>query len=158
MAIKPANFLLWTCTQGSADAFVQTQIPTGLSTLNNFAYRIRCVEWQGSVLPGVDSNIVVSMSRRTKTATPSWTDPDTIFMHVESAELVTSGFVVQSGTRIWEPNGEAYIVEDNVFCQLDSATTSASNFGSFRLSYDIIRITDAERSALLARTFLSTAA
>lgn len=157
MAIKAAGFILASVTQGSNDAFAETTIPTGLSLIGNLAYQLRCVHWQTSAMLAVDAtNIIVGLTRRTKSASSSWTDPDCIWLYRRDVELATSGaFTAESvGTYVFP--GPTYVVEDNLFLNIDSAGTSATNTALIRIEYDIVRVTDAERSALLARTVLST--
>jgi hypothetical protein len=157
MAVKPAGFLLATATQGSADAFAQTTITTGLSLIGNNAYQIRGIHYAHSKLLAVDNvEMTLGLARRSKTATPNWTDPDCIWYYTKGTELATSGaFITESG-GMWVPPGPTYIVEDYIYLQIDSSNTSASNSVLIRIEYDLVRITDAERNGLLSRTVLSS--
>jgi len=159
MAIKPPGYLLASATQGSADAFAQTTIPTGLNLIGNLAYKINCVRWFHTPLLAVDAQaMIVTLTRRSKTAIATWTDPDSILYIAKNVELATSGAFVDEYVGTWIPESDCYIVEDYLYLQIDSTATTAANTARIRIEYESVRVTDAERNSLLSRTVLSTVA
>lgn len=157
MAIKPSGYLLASVLQGAADAFAQTTIPTGLSLIGNIAYQLRCIRWYHDRMLAVDNTLVqVSVCRRSKSAIAAWTDPDCILYIQQNVELATNGAFISNNTGTWVPEAPVYVVEDYLYLQIDSTNTTLANTALIRVEYDIVRVTDAERNALLARTTLST--
>lgn len=158
MAIKPAGYLLSSVTQGSADAFVEGTVVTGLSLIGTTGYLIRGIHIQRPNLLAVDNiQYVIAVTRRTKSASAGWYDADTIFSDMVKIELATSGAFAYNQTVSWYPPGPTYIVEDNLYFQLDSSNTSATNTATLRIEYEVIRITESERNALVSRTLLTSA-
>lgn len=158
MAIKPASYMLASVVEGSADAFAETTIATGLSLIGNLAYQIRGIWYTHTSLKAVDASaIYMSITRRTKTAIATVTDPDAIWILRKNVELATSGaFATEFAGYFSFADNPTYIVEDYVYIQLDSDATTAACSATVRIEYDIVRVTDAERNALLSRTVLST--
>jgi len=158
MPIKPAGFLIAKATQGTNDAFAETTIVTGLSLIGNLAYEIRGIAWTHTKLLAVDAvDLTISLTRRTKSAIATLVDPDVIFYQGTNVELATSGAFYANYTGYWKPLGPTYVVEDNLYLGIDSTSTSATNSVTIRIEYDIVRVTDSERNALLSRTVLTTA-
>lgn len=158
MAVKPPGYIIATATQGSNDAFAQTSVTTGLSLIGNLGYQVRGIHFQHSALQAVNGvELVLALTRRSKTASAGYVDPDCIWSEIITVQMATSGLHRSPRTGVWVPPGPVYIVEDSIFLQIDSTGTSAQNAVTIRIEYDIVRVTDAERNALLARTTLTTA-
>lgn len=158
MAIKPASYLLASAVEGSADAFAETTIVTGLSLIGNLCYQLRGIWWNHTTLKAVDATaLYLSLTRRTKTAIANMTDPDCIWILRTNVELATSGaFATPFAGYYSFADNPTYIVEDNLYLQIDSDATTVVNSANIRLEYDIVRITDSERNSLLSRTVLTS--
>lgn len=146
MALK---WLVGYGTQGSADAFVESEIITGLSNATRTAYRVRRIEWILPALPGVDSNIEAVLSRRSKSAI-AYNTPNIIDCVKRSVEFTTSGLGVQENMVVYryDRDEELLIVEESIFLDIDSNGTSASNVLIVRIGYETRSITENERLAI----------
>lgn len=129
MALKPAlTPLVITLTQGSADAFVQSSVLTGLS--GNQAWDVRRIQIefppaQVALLAG-DTEVTVTLTRRSKAAIPLMSDSDVIAKFAFANPMLTSGSsYVPCVVDLPTPEGiEIPIVEETIYAQLDSSTTT----------------------------------
>jgi len=144
-------------TQGSADAFAESEIATGLSGIGTRAYVVSLINAEWSPLAAVNgAELEVALTRRSKSAMPTVTDRDVIFKRKFTYRLTTSGAVLVPSVESIAPADELVIVEDPLYMCIDSGSTSAAN--TFRLSISCTdrRISEIERLALLARSLGTT--
>lgn len=145
--------IIGSVTQGSADAFAEAEIQTGLNGVSDRAYQVRRIIYE---LPALTSNsdIELSVTRRTKAAMPNISASDLIDKIKLRSVLATSGGyqnqVVQEHLFAQELN--LLIAEDPIYFQIDSTGTSASNTGLVVIEYEIVAISVADRLALLQAT------
>lgn len=144
--------LVGSVTQGSADAFAEAEIQTGLANVSNSAFRIRRIEWYMPALASADSEIMMSIAGRTLSAI-NLVAVSVLAGLWKKVELTTSG------SPVYElfPNAERYdrdedlvIVEESIFLQIDSTGTGASNSGSVVVWYEPRSITQTERLTIQA--------
>lgn len=150
---NPLAYLRGTITQGSADAFVQTPITTGLSGETRKAYRVRHLLLNMPTLPEVDFNVELSFSRKSLSAMPTLADKHCIWYEKFSLGVTTSGIFLARNTieRIYSDD-EFLIVEDPLYMQADSTGTSAANAFAFALGYEEVSIADDARLELLVNS------
>lgn len=151
MALK---WLIGSVTQGSNDAYAIAEIATGLSNLARTAWRVRCVEWYVPALPGVDCNIQASL-RRSSAAALGLLSQAVISGVWRAAEFTTSGMSYQANfpnVQLYSRDMDLLIVEETLYLDVDSATTSASNTVGIRVGVESRTITENERLTILANT------
>lgn len=153
----PAGKLTFSATQGSADAFVQSEITTGLDSLGTGGIALRVLEivTRRPLLPGVSCNLEMSITRTSQNAVPSLTERALIWSLFCGVSFTTSGATYQSDlTARWQPQPDAnvIVVESTLFFQLDSANTSASNVVTGYILFEQVKITETDRLALLAQS------
>lgn len=146
------SYLVVSATQGSADAFVEAQITTGLQNVARQAFRIRRIEFQFPPIVAVDSSFSLCLARKTLAAIPTMTAHSVIRLHTRQVELTTSGLGIVDLQAEWTYSREEdlVIVEDPLYFQCDSATTSAANTFYCRIGYETRTITEVERLAIVA--------
>jgi len=136
----PLSYLRGTITQGSADAFVQSSITTGLDGETTLCYRVRHLIVE-LALAEADSWIEVAFSRKSLSAAPTWADKHVVWRHIRQAAITTSGMAVTDNVVERFFNGDEFlIVEDPFYMILDSNGTSASNAVRYSLGYEEVRI------------------
>ena len=147
-------YLVGTATQGSADAFVQSEIATALTGLSRVAFRVReiLIEVAGPIT--LSSEVSVAISRRTKAAMPSVSDRDVIMKQQLVGKFSTSGLVVYPGVHryTYDEDDEVLIVEDPLYLILDSTGTSIANVVNARIGYERASISDVDRLTLLTQS------
>ena len=152
---RPAMRLVFSATQGSADAFVETEIQTGLSTLGKTAYRILEVGLQLSNIPNVNgANIEFALSRASDTTVAAINDRSMLYRNYASVIFTTSGATYQPSVYRWQPLEDAnvIIVEEVIYAQLDSGSTSQTNVAKGYILIEPLDITEADRTALIAQS------
>lgn len=154
MATKALSYLYCTLTQGSADAFVQSQISTALTGLTTSCYRLRELLIQGAIPQAASASWEITLSRKSMAAMPTILEPSVIHRWSRQASFTTSGLaLVESTIRIaWTEEEAPIIVEDPIYAQLDTATTSASNTVYLRLGYVLESISQVDRLTLIANS------
>jgi hypothetical protein len=153
MALKAsATPLIITLTQGSADAFVQGSVLSGLS--GNQAYNLLGVAWEmtSSACNVTAAEYQVSLSRRSKTSQPVLSDTDVIWNLRWQQILVTSGFPITSKSGYWKPEVQIPIVEETIYAQLDSAATAVVNTFILRLDVELDTMQPIDRLNLITRS------
>lgn len=141
-------------TQGSNDAFAETEFSTGLSNVTRQAFRIRCIEFLAPALPGVDSVVQLCL-RRNSAAALTFNGQAIIAGMQRWAEFTTSGMTTQEqypNRQLFEKDMEFLIVEEALYFQIDSNATSATNSALVRIAYETRSITENERLAIQAQT------
>lgn len=152
---SPAIRLTFTATQGSADAFVEAEITTGLSTLDRSAYRILEIGVQLPGIPAVNgANLEVSLSRQSQAAIAAMNDRSLLFRESAYLALATSGVAYQNTTRRWQPIDAAnlIVVEETLYFQLDSSGTSNANTVKGYILVDLLSVSEADKVALIAQS------
>jgi len=154
MALQAATTpLIITLTQGSADAFVQGSVLTGLS--GRQAYNVKAIFIELPVALNAisaDNSLQVSITRRSKTAIATIADSDTIFARSISKDFATSGSTILECMSVYVPTQEIPIVEETLYAQLDSTSTTLSNTVIVRLEVEIDTMSDIDRLNLIARS------
>lgn len=148
------RWLLGQATQGSADAFVEAEIATGLSNVTRSAFRIRRIEWYTPGVIGADSSVTMTL-RRTSAASVSFLAANAMIGgRWVSTELTTSGMFTYEPfiTIPYAKDEELLIVEETLFLQLDSTGTGNANTGAVRIGYEVRSITETERLSILSLT------
>lgn len=142
--------LVASIVQGSNDAFVEATIVTQLSSLSRTAWVINLISFQTPGLPNAGADIEMCLSRGTKTAMPQLTDRDVIYKLKREVKFTTSGAQYQNVMEHFSPAQDIFIVEENIYLQMDSAGTSASNTGYVAVDVTPKQISEAQRLAILA--------
>jgi hypothetical protein len=151
----PLKWLTGTVTQGSADAFAEAEMSTGLSNVTRQAYRIRRIEFYVPAgLIGADCEVGIQLMRKSTAAL----NPNSVACIAgwwRKVELTTSGMFA------WDvfPNAQTYsrdedlvIVEETLYLDVDSTGTSLSLTVGCRIGYETRTITENERLGIQAQT------
>ena len=151
----PPTPLVISMTQGSADAFVQGSVLTGIS--GRQAYNVRRFALQlvnAAALSAIaaDYEITVAITRRSKTAIPNISDSDVIWMSSFYVAATTSGVVYVPAYTEFTPDYETPIVEETIYAQLDSTATGVAVNAIVRLEVDIDTMSDIDRLNLITRS------
>lgn len=149
-------FLTSLITQGGADAFVQTSIATGLLGQTDRAYQILELSFE-FVFPvmfapaAANQEVELTLTRRTKAAVPNFTDKDVFYKWKwgQTGATAVGSFVQPLMSQQWRPPAPLLIVEDPIYCQLDSTATTITQIVDFRIEYEIVRISEVDRLTLL---------
>lgn len=138
-----------TLTQGSADAFVQGVINTEIVPENGIGLRMTRLEMLKPYMPAVAAaDRQWSITRDTKTAVANLSDPDCMYADGDKMVLVTSGAVHQKLREENELNS-VFVVEPQIYIQLDSTATTLTNTFYFRLHYEEVKLSEVEILRLL---------
>jgi hypothetical protein len=154
MALNQLKTLVATATQGSADAFVQQSIVTGLQAIGDIGYKIRRVFFSLPAPVEVDSAVYVSVTQKSMSATPAISERSLIAAIHRAVRLTTSGIFVYdtAGARDlfrWDDDEDMVIATDPLYLQLDSDATSASNVAVVRIDYQEVRLTETQRLSIM---------
>lgn len=158
MAVRELNIATIVLTQGSADAFVQNSVLTSLAN-SGYAWGLVRVRFELGNLAtfmaatGADFEIQASLTRRSKTAVAQLSDVDTIwrFSRVKMLEsAVGFGFFDPGGTIEFDP--PIVLPEEVIYGQLDSTGSGIALTSTFRLEYELLKVTEVERLSILARS------
>jgi len=152
MALKaPATPLSITATQGSADAFVQGSVLTGLQSRQAYNLRRIGVEFSPNLSRVDNADLEVALTRRTKTAMPNISDVTVIFKCKFETNILTSGALWFPDIFWFDMVQDVPIVEETLYMQLDSNATTLTHTAIMRLEVDDDTISDIERLTLLTR-------
>ena len=144
-------YIVGTATQGSADAFKESEIQTALSGQTQRAFRVREILFE---LPNIGNaagvNVEVSLTRRTMAAMPNITDRNVIAKVTRQQNLTTSGaYIHDRVVRLtFSEDDELLIVEDPIYFQIDTASTTAANTGYARVGYELVNVSANDRLQL----------
>lgn len=149
------SYLTGSVTQGSNDAFAEGEIATALAGAGNFALRIRELLFEvpnNSQASG--ANVQVVLSRRSKSAMPLITDRDVIAKFDRLYGITTSGAVIYEKVIrfTFTEDDEVLIVEDPLYLDFDTASTSASSTAYVRIGYERVSISAVDRLTLLTQS------
>lgn len=141
------NFLSASITQGSADAFVTTDIstPVGQGALN-LAMAIREILIERPTAAANAAVIEMALSRASAPAAiPALTALGLIFRRRYDSYFTTSGATNQQAVEMIKyDEKEILVVESTISWSLDSATTSASNNAKIRIGYELVKVSENE--------------
>lgn len=153
MALSAATTpLVIALTQGSADAFVQSSVVTGLSGRQAYNLRSIYIEVTSAVVMNANSEYEVALTRRSKTSMPTISDTDVIYKWRFQHHFTTSGAVGREKTNVFTFAIEMPIVEETLYAQLDSSATSAVQTAVVRLEVELDTMSDIDRLNLIARS------
>ena len=154
MATEILRYLSGTLTQGSADAFVQLAMDTGIEPENGVGLKIERIQFQGKDTDtawqvAAAQFMYLALSRDTKTAVPELTDTDCIWKKSLELGMTTSGhkFFPRSFEEV-APDG-LIIVEPIVYAQLDSTSFAQALDFDVRLYYSEVKLSEIEILRLL---------
>lgn len=152
-----AKLLIGTVAQGSADAFAEAEIVTGLANTPNTAFQVTDVVLQLAPVIGADSSSEAAISRKSFAAMPTYADRAVICYEKQICELTTSGMDVYSPNVHfkWAPDEDMLVVEDPLYLEIDTNGTSATNTARCRIMYKSVRISEVDRLALIASSLAS---
>lgn len=150
---SPIRYLYATVTQGSNDAFAETEIPTGLSSLANFAYRIREILWEFTGTFGCvnGGQYELALTHTTQADEPTISDRPLIDKKKYRITLTTSGAVRNDQMLQTQYSSEdnVLVVTESIFAQIDTDSTSATNSVRVRIGYEVVEIGELDRLNLL---------
>lgn len=148
----PLSYITGSATQGSADAFVESQIATALAGQTGRAFRIREIGFEFVAQSPVAAGAVyeLAISRRSQAAMPNVTDRNVIVKDKRIYGYVTSGLYALDYMRryTYTEDDNVLVVEDPLYLQLDSAATTAVNTVYCRIGYELVNISANDRLAL----------
>lgn len=146
--------LVISLVEGSADAFVQGSVLTGLT--GNVAYNCRrCVIEIATISWNIadDSEISIAVTRRSKTAMPAITDSDVLFKHTIQFRLTTSGAITFPAViSIPVETDQLAIVEETLYAQLDSSAMGVAITAYVKLECQIDTMSPIDRLNLISRS------
>lgn len=141
-----ARYLTIVVTQGSADAFVQGSVATGIVPEDGLGLQVVGMEVVLGPCESVsaDFDFQWSLSRDTKTAICTYVDSDSILYDGFSGSLTTSGqILIPLGHRYPFVDG-IFIVEPTVYFQLDSAATGFAQSAAVRIYYQEVSLSEVD--------------
>jgi len=146
--------------QGVADAFTQGSVATALSgrqayNLKGILFEFGCattIAALADALNGTISDIVLTVTRRSKTWSPFVNDPDVIFKKAMAFCITTSGAYWWPASDYWKPEIEIPIVEDTLYAQLDSTASGLTVTCTLRLDLELDTISDLDRLNIITRS------
>lgn len=154
MALNQLKTLVGSVTQGSADAFAQGTIVTGLQAIGDIGFKLRRVSFRVPRLIGADSDFEVALTQKSFAAIPAFTERSLVAAIGGYMELTTSGmaFVHVAGpihTFYFDDDMDMVIATDPLYFQVDSTGTSAANTVYVRVDYQEVRLTETQRLAIM---------
>lgn len=146
-----AKFLSVTHTQGSADAFVTTALPTGVGGSPRAALRVRAIQISWPAVAEVDSIYQAEIMRRLPTAIVGTADRRSMWVQTRQVAITTSGSWTQDAVEwtFYPRDFDLLIVEDPIYFSSDSNGTSATNAFGARIWYEPVNLTETEKLAAL---------
>lgn len=152
------SYLVGTVTQGSADAYAESQIVTGLGSVGNRAFQIREILWRIPQVANINgAGIVLTLSRKTFSTQPQVTERTLIHRFERYVTFSTSGATVQGQVErlAFSEQDNFLIVEDPIYFQIDSDLTTVANVGRVRIGYVPVAISELDRLTLINNTLAS---
>lgn len=148
------SYLTGSVTQGSNDAFAEAEIATALSGINTISFRVGEIYFGFAAAGTSGATYEAALTRRSKTAFPTVDDRDVIAIWRFSMAFTTSGLaVVPLITRYtFTEDDDLRIVEDPLYLQVDSASSSAQNVLRCRIGYNRVNISQVDRLTLLTNS------
>jgi hypothetical protein len=153
MSLAIAKYFDSTVTQGAADAFIQTTIPTGIISSEGMILKLSMVEvkFPASTFSALAQDFWVgwSLTRDTKTTIVNYNDSDCLMAGGIEALLVTSGYMLVPIDHQYAPPDGIYVAEPNLYFQLDSTGTGLALTCYVRAHYTEVKATEVEILRLL---------
>jgi len=144
--------LTGTATQGGADAFAEATINTALSGQTRQGYNVTRLSLElstGFNWPAT-SEVEVSLTRRTKAAMPDIDDPDVLKKWKVRNAVLTSGTTVADALlEFLPPDRSMIIVEDPIFLQIDSTSTTGTQSAIVVIEFEVITLSEVDRLSIL---------
>jgi hypothetical protein len=134
-------------TQGSADAFAQGSVSTGIVPEEGIGLEVIGLEF---VMPislntiSADSEILWSLARDTKTAVVSFNDDDCITYDGRSFALTTSGTYEIHNSYRYAPVHGTFLVEPTIYGQVDSTSTGLTITAYWRIYYQEVKMSEVD--------------
>lgn len=154
MALKiDAYPIILSATQGSADAFKEGSVSTGLT--GRQAYNLKSVAIQlvtDAKYTGSWTRYQVALSRRSKTSFPTLADPDVIYMLDFGGSYITSGAFGIAQSWVYNFPRDVPIVEETLYLEFDSANTAVASTLILRGEVELDTISDVDRLNLITRS------
>lgn len=160
MAIKIPTTFVASIVQGSADAYIEGEIVTGLQAIGSLAYRLlKCTIGWPTLPIGAATSQEFQISRTSKAAIAEVNDRDIILSRRRDIKMTTSGAVlndkrVEEITFPVSDESGIIIVEDPIYIAFDSGSTSLTSTLYFQMVVEQIKISEVDRLTLLARNNL----
>jgi len=142
-----------TATQGSANAFVDSEVTTGLSGTSGRGLQIQRINFEAPEIENSDNDDwEVALSRRAKSAMPLVTDIDVIrkwkiLMSVGAAGTWASNQIIE-----WVPTYDVFIVEDPLHLLVDSTGLAGAQTVSMEIFCELVTISDIDRLTILTQS------
>lgn len=152
------SYLPFTLTQGGADAFVQASIATALTGQTKVCYRMASLEIEfPSIAIGASADWQFSITRKSYAAMPTSPTIEKAMIHYfrrQQYAATAVGFVFDVRTMVWRWSDDdaPIIVEDPLYAQLDTATTSLTNVLYGRIGYWLDSISEVDKLTLVANS------
>lgn len=138
-----AQYLDFSGVQSVADAFLQISVPTGVSPVNGFILNVLEIVFSIDVLQpptGANPSLDVTVTRATKAAIPTFSDPDLIAKSRIAA--VAGGALTAVGLLEMPFNvaftGKQIVAAEDIFVQFDTAGFGAAHSVSGRIYYETV--------------------
>lgn len=135
------------CVQGGADAFVQGTVATDIVPEDGLILKVTAVWFEiVTSMAGLaaDAHLFWSLTRDTKTAVATLSDPDCFLADTFVLALTTSGAVAFSQVWRYPDQQGIYLVEPTLYGQLDSSSTSLTLTANFRVFYEEVRANEVD--------------
>lgn len=142
-----ARYLTISVTQGSGDAFVQGSVSTGI--IPEEGRGLQVVGMEVAFNPGLeavsaDFDVYWSLTRDTKASVAYYSDDDTILYDGFCGSLTTSGQIYIPLRHQYPPQDGIFIVEPNIYFQLDSAATGLQLTSHVRVYYSEVQLSEVD--------------
>jgi len=140
-----ARYLTISMTQGSADAFVQGTVDTGIIPEEGRGLKVVKAEFFLSTplqAVSADFDIFWSLTRDTKLTVTGVTDDDSLLYDGWSGSLTTSGQILIPARREYSELEGIYLVEPTIYGQLDSTATGLTLSAQWRLWYQEVSLSE----------------
>jgi len=152
-------YIVGSVTQGGADAFAESEIATALSGQTGRAFRIRELLFERPFFSATGSSLELTLTRRTMAAIPLITDRNVIARLKWHAVITTSGaYQEQLVERLtFAEDDELLVVEDPLYFQIDSTSTTLTSTAYCRIGYELVNISANDRLQLALQSLNESA-
>jgi hypothetical protein len=152
----------FTLTQGGADTAAETTIATGLSPgVDMTAWMLKSIQFtispnQVKLWAAADADFTIQMTKRSLAGSivrlVTWTDQDLLYTWNAAAILsgTAANLLVVETSRIIEFPTDTLVYAENLYMQLISTGTGATNIAWGRLLYDLKKLSNSEALTLVA--------
>jgi hypothetical protein len=142
-----SRYLTITCAQGSADAFVQGTVATGIDPDEGIGLEVKSIDFMiTNEMQAISADCAVqwSIGRDTQTAVTGFGNADTILFDSMSFSLTTSGQVMVPGLFHYPQIEGIFIVEPTIYGQYDSTATGVQATAYFRVYVQEIAMSEVD--------------